>query len=217
MFTDRLRGPNMELFPALGTSSEYTLTTLLNSFDQDGVSIGSDSYNNINVNGVTYINYFFRRTPGVFDEVAYTGDGTNGRSIAHSLSTTPELVIYKSRSGSSGDPGWAVVGSPLSNYTKYAYLNTTAAAAALAGTWTYGASNFSISSNADASVNASSVNYVAYLFATYPNVSKVGSYTGNGSTQTINAGFSGNAQGARFILVKRTDSTGDWYVWDSTR
>jgi hypothetical protein len=42
----------------------------------------------------------------------------------------------------------------------------------------------------------------------------VGSYTGNGSSQTINCGFTG---GSRFVLIKRTDSTGDWYVWDSAR
>lgn len=45
-------------------------------------------------------------------------------------------------------------------------------------------------------------------------MSKVGSYTGNGSSQTINCGFS---NGARFFLVKRTDNTGDWWVYDSAR
>ena len=45
-------------------------------------------------------------------------------------------------------------------------------------------------------------------------MSKVGSYTGTGTTQQINCGFTA---GARFVLIKRTDSTGDWYVWDSTR
>jgi hypothetical protein len=62
--------------------------------------------------------------------------------------------------------------------------------------------------------NASGNNYVAYLFATLPGVSKVGSYTGTGTTNQIDCGFSG---GARFVLIKRTDSTGDWYVWDSAR
>jgi hypothetical protein len=56
--------------------------------------------------------------------------------------------------------------------------------------------------------------YVAYLFASAPGVSKVGSYTGNGSSQTINCGFTA---GARFFLVKRTSATGDWWVWDSAR
>ena len=49
--------------------------------------------------------------------------------------------------------------------------------------------------------------YVDDVFSTYL-------YTGNGSTQTINCGF---ATGARFILIKRTDDNGDWYVWDSAR
>jgi hypothetical protein len=45
-------------------------------------------------------------------------------------------------------------------------------------------------------------------------VSKVGTYTGNGSTQTINCGFS---SGARFVLIKRTDDIGDWWVFDTAR
>jgi hypothetical protein len=62
--------------------------------------------------------------------------------------------------------------------------------------------------------NDSAATYVAYLFATCPGVSKVGSYTGTGTTQTINCGFTA---GSRFVMIKRTDSTGDWYVWDSAR
>jgi hypothetical protein len=42
----------------------------------------------------------------------------------------------------------------------------------------------------------------------------VGTYTGTGTTLQINCGFT---NGARFVLIKRTDSTGDWYVWDSAR
>ena len=63
-------------------------------------------------------------------------------------------------------------------------------------------------------INGSGRTYVAYLFATKAGISKVGNYTGNGSSQTINCGFT---SGARFVLIKRTDSTGDWYVWDSAR
>jgi hypothetical protein len=59
-------------------------------------------------------------------------------------------------------------------------------------------------------------NIVAYLFATCAGVSKVGSYTGNGSNQTIACGFTA---GSRFVMVRRTDVGigGDWYVWDSAR
>jgi hypothetical protein len=66
----------------------------------------------------------------------------------------------------------------------------------------------------DSEVNGSGGTYVAYLFATVAGVSKVGSYTGTGTTLQVNCGFTG---GSRFVLIKRTDSTGDWYVWDSAR
>jgi len=55
---------------------------------------------------------------------------------------------------------------------------------------------------------------VAYLFATVAGVSKVGSYTGTGALQTVNCAFT---TGARFVLIKRTDSTGDWWTYDSAR
>jgi hypothetical protein len=64
-------------------------------------------------------------------------------------------------------------------------------------------------------INGSGQTYiVSYLFATLAGVSKVGSYTGTGTTLSIDCGFTA---GARFVLIKRTDSTGDWYVWDTTR
>jgi hypothetical protein len=63
-------------------------------------------------------------------------------------------------------------------------------------------------------VNSTGNFYISYLFATLAGVSKVGNYTGNGSSQNIACGFSA---GARFVLIKRTDSTGDWYMWDTER
>jgi hypothetical protein len=62
--------------------------------------------------------------------------------------------------------------------------------------------------------NGSGDTYVAYLFASKSGISKCGSYTGNGSSQTIDCGFT---TGSRFIMIKRTDSVGDWKVIDSTR
>jgi hypothetical protein len=62
--------------------------------------------------------------------------------------------------------------------------------------------------------NRNATQQIIYLFATCPGVSKVGSYTGTGADLNVDCGFT---TGARFILIKRTDSTGDWYVWDSAR
>ncbi len=62
--------------------------------------------------------------------------------------------------------------------------------------------------------NYSTTTYIAYLFATVAGVSKVGSETVGSSAIEVNCGF---AAGARFVLIKRTDATGDWYVYDSLR
>jgi hypothetical protein len=122
----------------------------------------------------------------------------------------------KSRSTSGNN--WAV--AYRTSGTTYLYgleLNTTSVSSAT--TFNYGSSMSATTFNSfvGSNINQSETNgatYVAYLFATAAGVSKVGTYTGNGTTQTINCGFTG---GARFVLIKRTDSTGDWYVYDTAR
>ncbi len=56
--------------------------------------------------------------------------------------------------------------------------------------------------------------FIAYLFAIRPGISKVGSYTGTGSTINVDCGLTSCAS---FVLIKRTSGSGDWRVWDTTR
>jgi hypothetical protein len=63
-------------------------------------------------------------------------------------------------------------------------------------------------------VNASSATYVAYCFSEVAGYSKMGSYTGNGSA---NGTFVYTGFRPKFIMVKRTDSTGFWTMMDSSR
>ena len=64
-------------------------------------------------------------------------------------------------------------------------------------------------------VNLSGDTFIAYLFATLAGVSKVGSYTGTGSSQTIDCGFT---NGARFVLIKCTSQNScPWLLFDSER
>jgi hypothetical protein len=127
------------------------------------------------------------------------------------LGAVPELMIVKGRSGATD---WQVYSSALAN-TEYLVLNTTAAKATGATRWNSTTPTSSVFSLGTATeVNTSAATYAAYLFATVGGVSKVGTYTGTGATQVVNCGF---AAGARFVLIKRTDSTGDWYVWDTAR
>jgi hypothetical protein len=158
-----------------------------------------------------------RRASGFFDEVCYTGTG-GLLTINHNLSVIPELVILKARGtnafGTSNN--WFVycglLGGTVTN--KYLLLNTTAAVTTNTNVFGNAAFTSTTFGAGGAAQMDSGVSAVAYLFATCPGVSKVGSYTGTGATQTINCGFTG---GARFVLIKRTDSTGDWYVWDTAR
>ena len=39
----------------------------------------------------------WRRAPGFFDVVAYTGNGTAGRTVAHGLGVAPEMIWIKSQ------------------------------------------------------------------------------------------------------------------------
>jgi hypothetical protein len=212
---DRLRGANVRLSPPY-TQQEYsTPTNELTGFDSNtSVTLGASTPDRLtNYSGETYINYFFQRAPGFFDQVCYTGTGV-ARDITHNLGAVPELMFVKWRTGAPANWQWGCYDAP-SGPTKYMRLNSSDGNATSSVLWNDTAPTASVFTvGTGVNTNENNTTYVAYLFATCAGVSKVGSYTGNGTTQTINCGFTG---GARFVLIKRTDSTGDWYVWDSAR
>ena len=211
LFSSRLTGTGY--LSTSSTAAEVaagTITLQANPWDvMDGVKIGTTAYIT-NASADTFINYLFRRAPGFFDVVCYTGTGV-ARTVSHNLGVAPELMIVKLRNDVLG---WQVYSNGISN-TEYLVLNTTAAKATGTTRWnstTPTAPSFSLGNASE--VNANNFRYVAYLFATVAGVSKVGSYTGTGTTNQINCGFTA---GARFVLIKRTDTTGDWYFWDTAR
>jgi hypothetical protein len=161
------------------------------------------------VGGVTNFNprevYGFTRAPSFFDVVCFTSPAYAVNAYTHSLGVTPELYIVKRRDDTSD---WAVYSEPIGN-TKYLKLQSSHPEAT-GGYW----GNTSPTSTQFYWSGVTSATYVAYLFASVPGVSKVGSYTGNGTSQNIDCGFS---TGARFVLIKRTDDGGDWHVWDTDR
>jgi len=211
---DRMRGKDLYL-TSTATTADTTYTTGLTGFDaMSGVKVGVPiTPFLVNDSSVTYIDYNFRRAPGFFDEVCYTGTGS-ATTFNHNLTVVPELMIVKRRN--SAVDGY-IYSSALGNTKSLALFAGAGGsdAAATVSVWnntTPTSTVFSVQTQTG--VNASGGTYVAYLFATVAGVSKVGSYTGNGSNQTINCGFTA---GARFVMIKRTDSTGDWYVWDTAR
>ena len=160
--------------------------------------------------GSNYIAYQFRRAPGFFDEVCFTGAGA-ALTVNHNLGATPELIIIKRRDGISFR--WKVTSSVLTDpNTYYLTLDDTAGQTPSGANFIYNRTSTTFSVYAD--IAQSGWTWVSYLFATCPGVSKVGSYTGTGALQTVNCGFT---SGARFVLIKRIDSGSNWYVWDSAR
>jgi hypothetical protein len=148
------------------------------------------------------------------DVVCYAGTDI-AHTEAHSLGVAPEMIIVKRRTNSSN---WSVLHNSMNTTGgDYIRLDLTTAKDQNVAIW-----NSTLPTNAVFTVGVSDqVNhtyqgavYVAYLFASLPGISKVSSYTGTGADLNVDCGFSA---GARFILIKRTDSTGDWYVWDSAR
>ena len=212
--TDRLRG-----ISTTSTSSGQRLIT--SSTSQEQASTSTQAWDNTGFQTaadwafepLVYEN--FRRAPGFFDEVCYTGTGS-GTIVSHNLAAAPELIITKRRNASSN---WGAYHSFTPTQNGYNYLDLDGAGFNA----TYGTSSRAFQSQptstqfitgGQAQIDTSGGTYVAYLFATCPGVSKVGSYTGNGSSQTINCGFTG---GARFVMVRRTDNTGNWMVVDTAR
>jgi hypothetical protein len=217
---DRLRGPTVGLSSTqvsqqIASSSTQDLTSLT---VPTGYALGSDFNWRLNGSSAAQVAYAFKRAPGFFDVMTYTGTGV-AQAISHALGAIPELIIVK---GYDNANDWAVYHASLGN-TQYALVNSTAAAATASVYWNNTSptlTQFTVGTDPD--VNANTGNYVAYLFATSPGISKVGTYTGNGTSQNIDCGFS---TGARFVMVKRTSANGPatsslsngWNVADTAR
>jgi len=211
---DRLRGAKNFIITDATSAENGSVTNALTGFDvMDGYKVGTDNILLV-VNDGSIITECFRRAPGFFDEVCYTGTGTI-RNQSHNLQSVPEFWIVKIRNGT--EP-WVCYHKDIGGRNAYIRLDAATAKSSSTNFWgtsdptasTFGLNSFDSINGTYNQVGT----YVAYLFASCPGVSKVGSYTGTGTTKQIDCGFTG---GARFVLIKRTDSTGDWYVWDSAR
>jgi len=188
------------------------LTPMLNSAEVSSAGAIHDRMDGAwNTSFAGYMIWGWQRARGYFDVVAYSGTGSN-RTISHNLGVTPEMMWVKRRNTTNN---WKTFHSNLGG-TKSMELNTTVAAetngSALWNSTAPTASVYSLGTASD--VNGSGSTYVAYLFATVANVSKVGSFTQSGATN-VACGFTGDTPA--LIILKRTDDTGNWYILDSVR
>jgi hypothetical protein len=210
------------------TNAEASSTagTRLTAFNSNGFSLGTDPGSAINNSSYDYVSWTFRKQPGFFDIVTYTGGGQanwDEIEISHNLDSVPGAIFIK-RTDSSDD-WWCAV---RKSSTQYA-ISTNGASSpfGLNTTNTSGAGGISscatsttfkpgfIAQTADALVN--NATYVVYLFAhddqrfgtdSDESIIKCGSYTGNGtSDNSIDIGFE-----PQWLLVKNVSLARDWVL-----
>ena len=201
----------------------YSSAKGITSFDSDGFTYTEDSGQGFNTSSQTEVAWNWKangagvsNTDGSiastvsanvdagFSIVSWANTGS-AVTIGHGLSSTPELIISKMRSASGS---W--------------FIHSKSGAATqilrLEGTYAFGTHDVYNNTYPTSSVfsykHGDAEDFIAYCFHSVEGYSKVGSYTGNGSTDGtfVYTGFR-----PAYVMMKRTDSTGDWYVWDSVR
>jgi hypothetical protein len=205
---DSVRGVQKEL-NSNATVAEGTTTNGIEAFNTDGFTVGSNG--DMNGSSDEYVAWNWKEDPAAgFDIVSYTGDGVSGKQIAHDLGVKPELIIVKNRDRAENWPVYHVstgAANPgfLDNSNSFASALQYAETEPNAATFTVGSDN---------ALNADGENHIAYLFTSKPGFSKIGSYTGNGSADGpfVYTGFK-----PRYVMIKVTTNTNDWYIADTER
>lgn len=206
---DAVRGATLSL-DSSNTAVEATEATGLTTFNSDGFTLGADAdYNN---SGQTFVGWCFDEgvIPGL-DIVTFTTGSSGTQTIPHNLGVTPALFILKARNSATS---WYIWHKSLASATNsYLNLNNTNGVGTSVGLWPSAANSSNCYALIGTSVAASS-NHVGYIFAEVPGFSRFSSYTGNGNADGpfVWCGFR-----PKFLLIKRTDTTGNWEMHDTSR
>ena len=204
------------------------------SFDSDGFTTDASNITGINNSGQTFVAWNWKasnasavtNTSGSitssvsanptagFSIVTYTGNSVAGATRGHGLNAVPKMFFVKGRVGPYGADHWHVYHASLPN-TQGLSLNSTGGATTSSYFWNDTSPTSTVfTTSTGSSNNFSGQTYVAYCFAEVAGYSAFGSYTGNGSADGpfVFTGFR-----SAFIMIKRTDTSGDWVMVDSGR
>ena len=155
-----------------------------------------------------------------FDVQVYDGLGALSapRVFDHNLGKSPEMIWVKNASSAYN---WRVWHKDLNNggasAAAYNLLLDSNDAQSANGDIFGGSGNAlptktKWTTGGNAGVNENGSKHLSVLFASVNGVSKVGSYDGTGSSLNITTGFQ-----PRFLLLKRINGSGSWFVLDTTR
>jgi len=215
------------------TNGEATVADGFQAFESDGFQVGAA--NSTNETGVDYVNWCWKINGGTettnndgtiesyvqtnttagISIAEYQGNGSNGATFGHGLGSVPDLSIYKCREQSTDWAVWPRAHNP--GGTNAARLNSNAAFGGANGAGFFNdvaPTSSVITLGTRNEINQSSQNYVSYHFKSIPGFSKFGTYTGNGSADGPFLYFGFNPM---FVIIKRMDSTGSWFLIDAVR
>ncbi len=226
---DIIQGVSKEITPNTSEAQESRSVT---SFDSDGFTLDNAS-GNYNANGNNYVAWNWKSNPiptintdGTIQSIVsanqaagisivkLTGTGS-AATIGHGLSAVPEMIIVKHLNGVND---WWVYNKDLNGGTNpasyFLKLNTSDAEILNgSGSVFQGTSPTSTVFYAGTAITDTGREMIAYCFHSVSGYSDIGSYTGNGSTQSITGlGFQPN-----FILIKGITSADNWFIFDSAR
>ena len=231
---DAVRGVTKDIYSNLN-AVEGTNTNGLTAFGSDGFTVGSDG--GYNGSSDTYASWNWKagttgsgttagggtgkaysysvNTTAGFSIVKWIGNGSAGHAIPHHLGAVPGMIILKTLD-QVGDPLVYQHKNTSAPETEFLRLKSTNATQDEAAIWNDTAPTSTyFYTGTEATVNGNNNNFIAYCFAEKKGYSKFGSYTGNGSASSgtfIYTGFK-----PAFVMIKRTDGTGSWEMYDAKR
>ena len=212
---DTERGANSRLLTNTTGAANTGIEGL--SFNSNGFTVNTDS--SINASGEDHVMWSFRKAPGFFDVVTYSGTGSV-QNISHSLGSVPGMIIIHCLDGSHD---WEVY-HRSTGATKSLHLNQYDAAATDSTVWNNTAPTSSVFTvGTSSNVNQNGHGYVAYLFAhdeqsfgtdSDEAIIKCGTYTGTGTSSNpeINLGFE-----PQWLMLKNTTNSSNWVIVDTMR
>ena len=178
---------------------------------------GNCGGNNLGSNDIIWT---WRRAKGFFDTCTWYSNGNANQPYPHNLGEVPEMIWYRRLDGNM--EGMFVYHKDFFQQSQYA---VTGFQEIYTGSGVWGDGTVPHTTTHFTMGNTAGNNYwnVAYLFATNPGISKVGSYEtlSNGDPQNIDCGFT---TGVRALLIKRMTnipagdpSVGGWFCFDTAR
>tara|TARA_Y100001963_G_scaffold27315_1_gene37241 strand:- start:24 stop:1088 length:1065 start_codon:yes stop_codon:yes gene_type:complete len=215
--------------------AETTVSAGLTSFNTDGFTVGSDS--NVNQGSINIVAWQWKANGGTatasgsesgnnpaysyqanttagFSIVTYTGTGSAG-TVSHGLGVAPDWILVKNRTDSGTD--WCVYHSNNTSApeTDFIKLNTDEATEDVSSIWNDTAPTSTVFTVGTSNgTNGDGDNYLSFCFAEKKGYSKFGLYNGNGNANGV---FVYTGFKPAWLMIKRTDSTGNWFIFDNKR